>query len=309
MNRGARPANDAIPAHAQQILAITSLVALAVASVALVPTPIGSLPLKQVERIARVGAHRPPGWALPGLSGIALCALAAFFAMAVRERFRRRSEVEWFATEPRPKAGVLVFLGILALLAGALAALLSIVPWFLPSQGTNRLQTIRTEPTSSASPRSSAQAHGWPAMKATAVPGLALPLGLVLGWYLGSSRKRRVEDKGNQDVPTVLGKAKSRLERGDSVRDAILGCYAEMGRIFAHWLPMDTRTLTAREFLIQLELRGQLAQEILTLTRIFEKARYSLERCVEADRLQALEALETITSRDPGANHMPGNNL
>jgi hypothetical protein len=262
--------------------------------------------LQQVERIGWIETHRPPGWLLPGLSGIGLCTLAAVFAMAVRERLRRRREVEWFATQPRPRAGVLVLLGILALLAGLLAALLPILPRVLPSQGTAGLPTIRTKLASSASPRSSAQPQAWLALKAAAVPGLALPLGLLLGWYLGSFRKRQVEGKRHQDVPTVLGKAKSRLERGDSVREAILGCYAEMGRIFEPWLPMDARTLTAREFLAQLELRGSLGPEVLTLTRIFEKARYSLEPCVESDRLQALEALETITSRDPGADPMPG---
>jgi hypothetical protein len=99
------------------------------------------------------------------------------------------------------------------------------------------------------------------------------------------------------DEPELLARARRRLEVGDQVRDAIIACYAEMSDVFLRNTHGRASDLTAREFAASLRARGIQEPEILALTSLFEKARYSLEPCGEPDREHALKALCALEAR------------
>lgn len=137
----------------------------------------------------------------------------------------------------------------------------------------------------------------------------ALAGALVLGGGLAVILSRR--DGGRTEgVHTDLlaalaaaeaaGRARRRIELGDPVRDAVVECYGAMCAIFEERAGADGRdvgALTAREFATRLALLGAAEPEILELTSVFEKARYSAEECGEADRARAIRALSAIEAR------------
>jgi len=113
--------------------------------------------------------------------------------------------------------------------------------------------------------------------------------------------------KGGDDDETLrLRASRRRLELGDDVRDSILRCYEEMCGIFAPQAasaPHGEAMLTAREFAALLDRRGMGGREVTELTSIFEKARYSIEPCTEADRVAALESIRALERARGGAAH------
>jgi len=101
----------------------------------------------------------------------------------------------------------------------------------------------------------------------------------------------------------AAGRARRRIELGDAVRDAVVECYGAMCAIFDGRAGADGRNvgaLTAREFAGRLAALGAAEPEILELTSVFEKARYSAEECGEADRDRAVRALAAIETRYAG---------
>jgi hypothetical protein len=96
------------------------------------------------------------------------------------------------------------------------------------------------------------------------------------------------------DESALMAAVRHRLELGDQARDAIIACYAEMCEIFAGQNSLSSRHLTAREFAASLRTRGVGEPEILALTAVFEKARYSRDSCNEEDRAQAIHALKIL---------------
>lgn len=98
----------------------------------------------------------------------------------------------------------------------------------------------------------------------------------------------------------AAGRARRRIELGDPLRDAVVDCYGAMCAVFEERAGADGRkvaSLTAREFAGRLAALGAAEPEILELTSVFEKARYSAEECGEADRDRAIRALSAIEAR------------
>jgi len=98
----------------------------------------------------------------------------------------------------------------------------------------------------------------------------------------------------------AAGRARRRIELGDPLRDAVVECYGAMCDIFEERARVDGRNvgaLTAREFATRLAALGAAEPEILELTSVFEKARYSAEDCGEADRERAIRAISSIEAR------------
>ena len=103
----------------------------------------------------------------------------------------------------------------------------------------------------------------------------------------------------------AAGRARRRIELGDPVRDAVVECYGAMCAIFEERARADGRNvgaLTAREFAARLAALGAAEPEILELTSVFEKARYSAEACGEADRDRAIRALSAIEAHYAACN-------
>ena len=103
----------------------------------------------------------------------------------------------------------------------------------------------------------------------------------------------------------AAGRARRRIELGDPVRDAVVECYGAMCAIFEERARADGRNvgaLTAREFAARLAALGAAEPEILELTSVFEKARYSAEACGAADRDRAIRALSAIEARHEAGN-------
>jgi hypothetical protein len=133
------------------------------------------------------------------------------------------------------------------------------------------------------------------ALAGACVAGAAVVALLLKGVRDGSKTK--------SDLAEALGKARRRLLLGDSMRDAIVACYADMCDLFtevAASIPGRGKSLTAREFAESLRTRGSSESEIAALTEIFEKARYSNETCGEEDRATALSALLELEKRYSG---------
>ena len=98
--------------------------------------------------------------------------------------------------------------------------------------------------------------------------------------------------------PEALAAARRALESDPSARAAIVRCYGAMCDLFAREARFGPEAasprLTARELAAFLRSKGAGAPEIAALTAVFEKARYSNEDCVEADRRGAAAALAAI---------------
>ena len=138
----------------------------------------------------------------------------------------------------------------------------------------------------------------------------ALALGGGLAFVL-FRRDRGASEAADTDILAALaaaeaaGRARRRIQLGDAVRDAVVECYGAMCAIFEERARADGRNvgaLTAREFAVRLAALGAAEPEILELTSVFEKARYSAEECGEADRDRAIRALSAIEARYAACN-------
>lgn len=237
-----------------------------------------------------VGALRVPiqgGFTLLVLGGTAI--LLVLVALVVTQ-FLAGGRVDPWRLLTRRLTAVMIAYGLLALLA---------------SLRPRHADLGKPAPPPATSPASTSTSPGTPARPAPQplAPSPAFPYletGLVL---LGAAallaaffwRPRRPAEPGIEpDERAQFEAVRRRLELGDQIRDAIIACYAGMCDIFTRRMPAGAASLTAREFSAYLRARGVGEPEILTLTAVFEKARYSDLACDEHDRAAALEALRVI---------------
>lgn len=85
------------------------------------------------------------------------------------------------------------------------------------------------------------------------------------------------------------------LRNGADLRNVVLRCYIEMGRIVAEWRGIQrTQSMTPREFELSLADLGLPKEPVINLTRLFEKVRYGASKPTKADEDNAESSLTAI---------------
>ena len=226
---------------------------------------------------------------------LGLTALVVMTLLSIQNRLRgkRKEDETWVRWKPRPGKGILL---VVALgLAAAFMAVLGLT-WLEQRMGYESARA--TAPTPSAAPAPVQQPPAIGRTEATNRLPLYLGSALVAALLaLVASRwfhARPAVDCPATSQPSPWATIRRRLELGDPSRDAIIACYAEMCWLFEGHERLGAPGLTAREFAALLRSKGAEEPEILTLTGVFEKARYSLEPCLEWDRILARDALARI---------------
>jgi hypothetical protein len=98
------------------------------------------------------------------------------------------------------------------------------------------------------------------------------------------------------EVASALDDAAFRIKSGLSYRESVLECYRAISGILEKRTGIDGKTLTAREFEIQVSKILQLNSPYLQdLTELFEVAKYSLKPITEEEASRALRALESLS--------------
>jgi len=295
-------ASGHFPEAASRIRAIGCLAALALGCLALSPNPPPDPIWSRWSRLAgRILGVSLSGVVL-GILTLGLVILGTLAVTSIRDALRRKRKPEetWVYPEPPRGKGALTLV-LLGMVIATFLAFRGIAWWkaWTPSAGG---RVPAPAPTAQAVPASPPQApvlHAAPALVPLGV-GSALILALLgLGIaYRAMRRPRGAQTGQSRSVP--LAAARRRLELGDPARDAIIGCYAEMCRLFEPRNRHAAPGLTAREFAALLRSQGAQEPEILALTGVFEKARYSQEPCGEPDRALARDALAEIETRYAG---------
>jgi hypothetical protein len=124
------------------------------------------------------------------------------------------------------------------------------------------------------------------------IAGLSLAAALVgLGlWFIFHS-----EHAGTDRLALQAELALQALRRGDNLKNVIVRCYWQMGRVLKEeqGIEMDI-DMTVREFEGMLEDRGVPRLPVHQLTRLFEMARYGHRATSTEDERQAIQALTAI---------------
>jgi hypothetical protein len=295
------PAGQTFP----KFRAAACLVVLAVVSLALSGDPPADPVLPLLNELLRKALRIPiqTAFLLGMLGGLAI--LAALVAMVIGQ-YLQGARVDWWSLLSRRLWQTALGYCLVGLIYLVLHLLKPVPPTGV-SPGQTSSQPSKPQGTALPAP-SVPRAGTSTSMAPVFVAGAALLAGI--GGLLFALR-----GQGRRDVPMLLSEesgrlaeARRRLELGDQVRDAIVGCYAEMCGVFSGRRPPGIQSLTAREFAVLLRSRGVGEPEILTLTSLFEKARYSIDPCDERDRSQAIAALRAIESHygPPGPAPLAG---
>lgn len=125
---------------------------------------------------------------------------------------------------------------------------------------------------------------------------LALAAALItLIFYLGRrwlTRRRRLAH-----MAAIPRAALSQLAAGQELRNVILRCYAEMGRVVSQERGLQRQTgMTPREFEARLVEAGLPLPPVQRLTRLFESARYGVGPLDVREELEARDCLAAIVA-------------
>lgn len=89
--------------------------------------------------------------------------------------------------------------------------------------------------------------------------------------------------------------ALSDLRSGADLRNVVVRCYLEMGRIVAEWRGIQrSQSMTPREFELSLADLGLPKEPVINLTRLFETVRYGTNKPSAADEAAAESSLTAI---------------
>jgi hypothetical protein len=251
------------------------------------------------------GAHPSLEVLLGIFSALALIALAGLLLWAFRKVVGRKKNDDdehqmYHEPIPTPWSVYLILILFFAAVGGLL--------WWAwePSNMLKRAEN----PLYSQAPAGDRESKSLPAALPSALPGrerqsrewvviplatfLAIGLGVVL-WRL----LRRQPETGASEVPEVsqvVARAGSDLEKGGELSDTVLRCYRDMCRIVGRKVALR-REMTAREFLRHLDHVGVRAEEVTSLTTLFERVRYGRLETGPEERAKAIALLKAIETR------------
>jgi hypothetical protein len=135
---------------------------------------------------------------------------------------------------------------------------------------------------------------------------LAVALILVALLIYGTLRVRTVRpgsfenDELSEErlkVAAILDEAAAKLSSGSGYRETVLRCYKMITQVLEKKSSLDGRTLTAREFKIQVIEKLKFDSRYLTqATDLFEVARYSLNEITREEAQTASECLSNLSA-------------
>lgn len=121
---------------------------------------------------------------------------------------------------------------------------------------------------------------------------LAAALGLV-SWRI--LRKRQSPDDALEQLAQEAQNAIDALQAGANLKDTILSCYFEMGRVLSEERGITRdEDMTPREFAASLESFGLPPKPIGELTHLFETVRYGAKSAELREEQQAIQCLTAI---------------
>jgi hypothetical protein len=125
--------------------------------------------------------------------------------------------------------------------------------------------------------------------------GLVLAVGGYAIWRYLQTRQEPY-DGIYEDLRLETQEAMDRLRAGENVRELVTRCYIRMHAALADARGVtDSDLLTPREFERRMmDVTGLPAEPINRLTRLFERVRYGDQDATEAEKEEAVNALETI---------------
>lgn len=119
---------------------------------------------------------------------------------------------------------------------------------------------------------------------------LAILAWRIIQWW--ANRSKTVDQIAAQAVDALED-----IRAGVDLKDRILQCYAEMNRLLMQRRGVHRpKAITAREFESELEQLGLPGEQVRTLTRLFEKARYGGNQLGPVEQQEAEECLRVIAS-------------
>jgi hypothetical protein len=125
--------------------------------------------------------------------------------------------------------------------------------------------------------------------------GFGIALLVIVGagaLVYGAWRASRVPEN---EIVEIARSALSDLRAGHDWEDVVVRCYADMSTALSQRRGIARHeAMTPREFAARLEEAGFPAGAVRTLTRLFEKARYSSHHSSSAESQQAVDALQAI---------------
>jgi hypothetical protein len=124
-----------------------------------------------------------------------------------------------------------------------------------------------------------------------AVSVIILTAAFLIWWFWPQRLKRSPLLELSKEAEQAL----EALEQGEELRNVVVRCYVEMGRVVNRMRGIKrARTMTPREFEQQLALINLPTEPIAGLTRLFERVRYGTDAVDKAAERQAKECLSAI---------------
>lgn len=128
-----------------------------------------------------------------------------------------------------------------------------------------------------------------------ATMALALLLAGLVFAVVSWAGKRRPREAALERVAQQAEEAAAALTSGADLRDVIVRCYAEMGRVLAEARGIRrAQDMTPREFEIYLEALGLPAAPVHRLTLLFEDVRYGGRQAEHSEGQLAIMCLQSI---------------
>ncbi len=297
--------------------AVAGLAGLALCALASTSAPRDSAALAALGRLLRgdagIGVASAGGYALSALELVLAVAgaggLVALIVWRALLTARMKDGAPPAREKPKEKGGAFALAVLVIFLATSFYALFRAVPVI---DGSFERSGAKTGEGRNGAPASQA-VSSWDGVEGESVEGDdgrtggAVAIAIILsfaaaGALLLRGRKKIAappSEEPVEDAPPEPGKIAElarTLERGGSARESIIACYASMCALYGEAARGERggRALTAREFAALLGRKGVARPEVSALTAVFEKARYSGEPCGEAERREALAALEAI---------------
>lgn len=250
------------------------------------------------------------GLAFLALFSIAVTLNSGYIASVLRELFRRRPYPQEAEDWGRMRNALLTQVLLLILLAVAIlfkreteleaieeaAQLVSAVQQNATEQLSNATATL------AASVAANARAVELP-LAALAAVLIAIPMLAIAAAMLRIKEETHSSAEPQVEIKKAAATALARLRAGEDIRAVICMLYEEFCRILEKRGLTVTRYMTAREIMAAAHtafpwLPGK---ALLTLTNLFEKARYSDHAVTAEDKAAAEEALSDISRRlSPG---------
>ncbi len=127
-------------------------------------------------------------------------------------------------------------------------------------------------------------------------------LGFGTFWLLMRVRQNRL---GNKSVAEFIGaeirQAALEISAGKSTKDTIILCYQNMCLLLSDQKSLEREgSMTAQEFITHLQQLNFNTDNMVQLTCLFEKARYSDDANTEEDKREAVTCLQAIIGQNSG---------